>query len=160
MTTKNDLLTMIDELVTKNTLSLEGVKVIEELRKKADLQARMIEQLQADNSRCHAEKLQAQNLVSARSNELDAARTIIKAMTEREGTVVNLEKAKAVAEAESKVWDKAFDRVFRVPTVRETITSSVPIEVTAYSYMNGHQQPSGSIVQNHVKTATIIREET
>lgn len=150
MTTDTRLTAAIDAIINEKTFSLEGLRAIEEVRSKANMlevalksSLETVDSLGKEVAEANAEnaKLKAQvNAAAVREAEI----------TIREAKIAELEKSAAVAQAEAKVFDKCFERVFANRTVREQTYSSVPVW-EPYSggggHVSTHSTSGGKIVE-------------
>jgi hypothetical protein len=147
----DDLTKFIDALVEKKTFGLEALGGVKELRDKAV-------RLEADLSRANQRIADFAQEVAAANRVIEHRDSDIRSWTQRQAELENrerkifdLEKASAVAVAQSAVWDDAFHSIFRNSIVRETINRSVPLTRT---YPGG----SGDYVERHKSEETIERE--
>jgi hypothetical protein len=152
MAETNELTTLIDKLITERTFSVEGVKAIEALRAKAEAQASelarkddMIRSLREASAKENAE-------ITCQRAQIETLGKDLAAIREREGKIVDHEKARAVAEATASTFREAMNIVFRPNTVREAVQSNVPT-----SFM----PPGSSYPQTnwHTETKQVTREE-
>lgn len=137
----------IDTMVEQKLLSMEGLRALEQVRSKAEAQARALEELgrEKDNLRLQLETARAQN------TELAAAASAVKdreiAVTKREAGMVALEKSTAVAEAVSAAQKDMVALIFRNVEVRNSVFSARGVGV-----------PSGGFVQQFNDTQTGTQE--
>ena len=142
---------LIAEIVKEKTFSLEAVQAIEQIRAKAAT-------LELNLQGAREETRRAESEIAALSAERAAHRTAEttlearqKAVAEREKKMTDLERETAVSKAEARVLDNCLSRLLGNRQIRETITSSVPIQE---NYSGG-----GSHVSHHTKTDNVTREE-
>jgi len=118
---------LIDDLVNQKTFSLDGLKAVEELRKRACDLERTLEN-------AHGRIISMEGVLTETSTELAILRgrenEIVKkdaAIKARESAIFELEKGKAVADAKSEVWSGIFHTIFKNTVVRENVTRSLPV---------------------------------
>lgn len=116
----DDLTKAIDKLLNEKTFTVEAVRGIEELRKRAE---RMEQELKGTTDLSakyekESEKLRSENAV------LKAREA---ALAEREKKMTDLERTAAVEAAKTAVWSECFTKIFANRVVREHVNDSVPL---------------------------------
>lgn len=141
----DDLTKAIDKLLNEKTFTVEAVRGIEELRKRAaDLHSQLArtQELQREYSDKYAIAAGENAILKAREN----------AVAEREKKMTELEMKAAVESAKAQVWDQCFGRIFANRIVREHVNDSVPVLQT---YSGG-----GSSIVRDYSSKDITREES
>lgn len=148
----DELTKAIDKLVEQKTFSLDAVGAIKDLRDKASSCETRLKSAEERIAAREMELRQRDSTIVARDAEIKKWADREAAIVAREAKMAELEQRAAVEWAKAQVWDSCFARLFGNRVVRETVTSSVPIE---QSYSGG----GGSFVSHHTKTDQVVREE-
>jgi hypothetical protein len=158
MTTKDQFLAQIDELVVKHTFGLEALEGIKKLK---DTMAQVT--AERDRHKADAEARDKINsdqyaLVAKRDAEIyvlkQALADMQKAADDGRKAVYEAEKHKAVADT----WQSAMAMVFKPNAVRETVQRNVMKPVEGSPGGNGSYASSGFLAAGN-ESETIVRED-
>ena len=148
----DELSKLIDQLVQQKTFSLDAVEQVNALREKAKEVEKNLTFAQSALESKRREILQLEHKVSSRDDVIQKWEDREKALQAREAKMSALEQEVAVSTATARVWDEAMRRMLANRTLRETVTSSVPV-------VRSYGSSSGEVVEHHNKTDTVTREE-
>ena len=158
MTTKEQLLSQIDDLVAKHTFGLDALEGIKKLK---DTLARVT--AERDEYRANAEALtkvnmDQSNLLMQQGADIAGLKKQIadlqKAVDDGKKAVYDAEKHKAVAEA----WQGAMAMVFKPNAMRETVQRNVMKPVEGSPGGNGSYASAGFLASGN-ESETIVRED-
>lgn len=137
----------IKAILLDRTLSVETLDAVKEIQeqnvKLEETNKTLLRSLTTADELAHS---QASRLAVYSTNEKTLAGRIA-AVVERETKITELEKAAAVAQAESKVFNLCFDKVFRNVAVHKSTTSNIPVGVNGAGQSPGYvsSHPASSI---------------
>lgn len=158
MSSNEQLLQQIDDLVASKTFGLDALEGIKKIKDslKATLEERDALQKKYDglyevNGRQSDELLRLKSVTDALRTDLAAARALNDA---GQKAIYEAEKHKAVADA----WQGAMAMVFKPNAVRETVQRQVSVPVNGHPGGNGYSPTAGWVAQN-TNHETTTRED-
>lgn len=146
-----ELLRAIDAMVQEKVFSLEGMKAVEALRVKTLELSKELERVQNALASAMEENAKLKAEVSKMNIRAEEMKSRELSVAKREGLMVELEKAKAVAEAIAAAVKETTALVFRNLEVRESILRTVPVALQGAAGCSGYVTPQ-------VETGTVTRE--
>jgi predicted nucleic acid-binding Zn-ribbon protein len=144
MAESNEVMQALQKLLEQRTFSVEAAEGIAKLREEnSSLKAR----IESANSRAETNSNEASRLRS----ELEATKNELKALREREGKIIEHEKAVAVANAKVEMAREMSGLIFRNTEIRRAAFGTVAPAASA----NPNYYPPASIPVNNTETESV-----
>lgn len=148
----DELTKVIDKLVEQKTFGLDALGAIKDLRDKAAKQEENLKDAKREIDERRGAEIRASNEVKRLTFVVNDWTQRQAELENRERKVFDLEKASAVAVAESKVWDRAFSSIFKNTIVREQINRDIPVT-------RNYGGSGGDVIERH-NIKTVVDRET
>lgn len=150
MAATDELTKLIDNLVEQKTFGLDALGPIKDLRDRAAKQEAALKESSDRIGKLEALGYQKDNKIKLLESDVRDWAQRQAEIENRERKVFELEKASAVAVAQSGVWSDAFHTIFKNTITRESINRSSPIAVNSSG--------GGSYVSNYETKENVVRE--
>ena len=139
----DELTKLIDSLVEQKTFGLDALGPIKDLRDRAAKQEALLRTSADEIRELKTQGYQKDGQIARLANEVKDWTQRLAEIENRERKIFELEKASAVAVAQSDIWSNAFHSIFKNTVVRETINRDIPLTRnyggTGGDYVERHQ---------------------